>query len=83
MLVYVIDLYLIFSLIHTITSTALQVANWCKDTTQLRFLFGFGQKIHMLINELEILKLITVCSLSNHKLTFIAKFTQEHLSYKE
>ena len=56
MLVYVLNLYLNFSLIHTNTSKALLVADWCKNTTHWRFLFSFGQKINLLINELKILE---------------------------
>ena len=60
MLVYVLNLYLNFSLIHTITSKALLVADWCKNTTHWRFLFSFGQKIHLLINELKISELTKI-----------------------
>ena len=57
MLVYVLNLYLNFSLIHTITSKALLVADWCKNTTHWRFLFSFGQKIYLSINDLKVLEL--------------------------
>ena len=60
MLVYVLNLYLNFSLIHTITSKALLVADWCKNTTHWRFLFSFGQKILLLINELKISELTKI-----------------------